>query len=392
MGHVVRVVGGILLGVGIFGMGVYSAPTVQEWNPWAQKPRQKDINVNATKSALGRIQPAGGVIQVMGQPGDLINKVLVKLNAEVKKGERLVDLASYEDRQKELKLAEAQLEDADKQVAAIKKAREAKLRDFDLQVLSVEADARVEADQLKQKEEILGEQARAVRRQVSAVLELTVTPVSTQERDKGELAAREAEAQFEGTKKARAALLAKITRQKKGSKDQRESIEADFNFRVDSIPLASLKEKVNLTRVLRDRAKCTSPVEGSVFKVFAKDGDTVGPEPLLQLVAGKGMVVVAEVAAKDIDKLREWMAAHGKLDALVKGGALGAKELKGSVTSAAAIARGVARNAVVGFNPRGDSDRRVVEVQVVLSDDAAKTAADYIGLDVEVFFSPPGKP
>jgi multidrug resistance efflux pump len=134
------------------------------------------------------------------------------------------------------------------------------------------------------------------------------------------------------------------------------------------------------------RSQIKAPVAGTVLKIFHRVGDTTSHEPILQIAAGEGMVVVAEVYATKVHVLRDWLEKGKKVNAIVTSPALGEAKLKGTVNKEEDIAKGVARNMITGFNPRGDADRRVVEVRVALDKEAMDTASKYIGLDVEVTF------
>src|SRR6516164_1633125 len=79
-------------------------------------------------SALGEIQPAEGVIPIYGPPGDRILKFAEPLHPgkTVKACAPLVILESQKARQKELALAETQLNQARLQQQAIRKAADTK--------------------------------------------------------------------------------------------------------------------------------------------------------------------------------------------------------------------------------------------------------------------------
>jgi multidrug efflux pump subunit AcrA (membrane-fusion protein) len=91
----------------------------------------------AAVSALGRIEPAGG-IPIVGPPGDRIGDVLVEQRAVVQKDDILVRLASHADRVEELRLAEAQLAEAKGQLETIHASRQARRAEFDAEQLRID--------------------------------------------------------------------------------------------------------------------------------------------------------------------------------------------------------------------------------------------------------------
>src|SRR6516225_8504804 len=96
----------------------------------AKPPADSDAR---SLSALGQVQPADGVIAIYGPPGDRILKFAESLHPgqTVKAGAPLVILESQKARQKEVALAETQLNQARQQREAIGKAAKAKLDELD---------------------------------------------------------------------------------------------------------------------------------------------------------------------------------------------------------------------------------------------------------------------
>src|SRR5262249_19674429 len=80
-------------------------------------------------TALGRIQPAGGVIPVFGPPGDRIAKLFpLKVGDELTKDvSPVAELASYEERNQQVKVATTRLDEARKALAAAQHAGKQKI-------------------------------------------------------------------------------------------------------------------------------------------------------------------------------------------------------------------------------------------------------------------------
>src|SRR5262245_19516863 len=107
-----------LLVAAIYGLGVYTGPDLTR-RLLPVPPVTDPATSKESRSALGRLQPSGSVINVVAQPGDRIEKLFVNQGDPVKAGDKLVKLASFDDRTAELKLAKDQLEDGRKQRASI---------------------------------------------------------------------------------------------------------------------------------------------------------------------------------------------------------------------------------------------------------------------------------
>src|SRR5204863_7779861 len=73
--------------------------------------------------ALGRIQPAGGVVPVFGPPGDRIQSMKPLTPGTVlKSGDPIATLASHEQRAGDVKVAEVQLQEAKGSLKAAKES------------------------------------------------------------------------------------------------------------------------------------------------------------------------------------------------------------------------------------------------------------------------------
>jgi HlyD family secretion protein len=381
-----------LLLVLVYGLGTYTGPRLKGLLSGGRGGGPA-LPLIESRSALGRLQPSGGIISVVAQPGDRIEKLFVRQGQTVKVGDKLVKLASLEDREQELKLAEDQLADARKQRSAIAAALAARQEEFTAQLKSLEDNATYERSVQSAKVKALEGQAKIAKAQVDALMQLTpgVADVPREQMDKAKGALSQYQLELDAARTSLKAIDSKLKGQLQSLDAQKKSVEADFSFRSESVPLNSLEQKVKLSRLLLGRSLLTATVDGTVLKINNRDGDSTGPEPILQVAAGGGMVAVAEVYATDVPVLLGWLQRGGALLAEVSSPALGKEKLTGRLTDPDDVSHSVARNSVTGFNPRADSDRRIVEVRVALDEKSAARASKFIGLDVTVDFKPAPK-
>ena len=342
-----------------------------------------------TVSSLGKLMPSGGLVSVVGPPGDRIEKFYVKAGQVVVAGKELVQLASHDDRREEVALIDIQLQEAQRQKQAIAVARTAKLAELDEQVKALDATKGAETKAQELKISFLRQQYTAASRQKERFdgLDTTKVEIGAQEREQVDLAAAQAKTELDSAQGALAATKKKGELQLQAAKAQRASAEAEMELALLRVPIDSLNKNLALAKIREKRSTLTAPVGGTVVQITANEGDPTGAGPILTLAAGDGMVVVAEVYATDVHKLRAAKSLD-KIEVEVSGEALGKKiYLHGRIGGGDAIGSSVARNNVVGFSPRSDSDRRVIEVRVDLDPESAKTAAKFVGLEVEVKFS-----
>ena len=153
----------------------------------AQPPPDADAR---SLSALGQIQPEDGVIAIYGPPGDRILKFAEPLHPGqmVKARAPLVVLESQKARQKEVALAETQLNQARQQRQAIQKAADAKLDELETE--TSELDNRKKEDLAVQdaRLQVLRAQADQARTQLGRLEGLSGGRVSPTEMEQARLA------------------------------------------------------------------------------------------------------------------------------------------------------------------------------------------------------------
>ena len=383
-----------LLGIALLGGGFLAGAflgdkVVPKLGKTLPRMNSSEPTSSVVVSSLGKLMPSGGIVSIVGPPGDRIEKVYVKAGQAVKAGQNLFQLASRDDRREEAGLIEIQVKEAQRQKQAITAARNAKLAEIDEQVKAVEVTKGAETKAQALKIAFLRQQFAAARKRQERIegLDTTKVDIGAQEREQVDLAVAQAKTELEAAEGVLEATAKKSDLQLLAATAQRASAAAEMDLALLRVPLDSLKKNLALAELREKRSTLTAPVAGTVVQIVGNEGDPTGTGPILYLAAGTGMVVVAEVYATDIHKLRA-VKSFDKVQVEVSGQALGEKiHLHGRIAGEDAIGLSVARNSVVGFSPRSDSDRRVIEVRVALDEDSAKSAAKFVGLEVEVKFS-----
>lgn len=278
-------------------------------------------------SALGRIEPLGGISQVSvpsSLSNDRVREILVKEGQEVRKGQPLAVLESIDTLESSVRKSEAEIRVAESKLAA---------QDSVI--------ARYKAD--------LGQASAEARRaeQLFAAGATSANRVEKLQADESSAKAQVAEAI------ATKATLVEDLRSSRASLD---------------------KDKT-------ERAKATvlAPFSGTVFKVHARPGDKVGEDGLLEMGDSSRMGVSAEVYQSDRP-----MIALGQKASLSADGFKGRK-VEGQVVE---IAREVSRQTVFSGQAGENLDRRVLEVKIGLTPQESALASHLNYLQVNVLFSP----
>jgi HlyD family secretion protein len=346
-------------------------------------------------SALGEIQPAGGVIAIYGPPGDRILKFAEPLHPgqAVKAGAPLVILESQKARQKELALAETQLNQARQQRQAIGKAADAKLEELETETR--ELDNRKKEDLAVQDARIqaLRAQVKEARIQVGRLEGLSKERVSPAEMEKARLAGDVARSQLEAALGVRTQTLNTYRRQSELAQVKKKVILAERDQALQQVPVEAAEQTQRLAHLRLDECTLKVPenvATATVLRVPGHAGQVTGTQSILELAAGDSIVVVAEVYESDLDKIYNGLKKAGGVPASVQ-----SRALEGSRTNPLTghvepdqVARLVVHNQLLSLSPRADQDRRVVQVRVLLDPESAERARKFIGLQVDVLLKP----
>jgi len=333
--------------------------------------------------ALGRLEPAGGVLRLAGTPGDRIDQILVKEGVEVEENADLIRFSSYRVAEAEKKLlvaqrmtakehrtkisgyGKAELDQADeriRQLTAIEPL-ERKAATVRIEILRKQRD--IAAEELKRFQGVAAVPAQQVAQQQSlydkAVGEYDVAVIA---REKGELEAIQTRA---------LAILNRV------------SAEKNIDRLLAEIP-EPLEESLQLADLKMENGTLRAPSKGRILQLNARKGEVAAQSPLIQLADTSRMVVDTEVYETDIPLLRGWLA-KGEVKASVTSKVLGDQKLTGKVMRVGSL---IGRNQILDINPVADADRRVVEVRVLL--DSPDPASQFINLQVTVELTPTTAP
>ncbi|MCP9824252.1 efflux RND transporter periplasmic adaptor subunit [Synechococcus sp. EJ6-Ellesmere] len=278
-------------------------------------------------SALGRIEPLGGISQVTvpsSLTNDRVRDILVKEGQEVRKGQPLAVLESLDTLESSVSKSEAAIRVAQSKLAA---------QDSVI--------ARYRAD--------LG-QASAEARRAEQLFTAGATTANRVEK----LQANE--------NSAKAQLAEAITTKGTLAAELRES-------------QASLEKD----KVERAKATVLAPFSGTVFQVHAHPGDKVGEDGLLEMGDSSRMGVIAEVYQSDRPPI-----TLGQTVSLSADGFKG-RSVQGTVVE---IAREVSRQTVFSGQAGENLDRRVLEVKIGLNPEESAVASHLNYLQVNVLFAP----
>ncbi|MBA4018416.1 MAG: hypothetical protein C0483_14715 [Pirellula sp.] len=319
--------------------------------------------------ALAKLQPAGGVLELGGVPGDRIERLAVRPGQAVKKGDLLLTFESRKLRQLELEGAETQLAEATDRLKAEQAFADAQLREAQLAVDVIALD---ELDVLSQETRVksLEEQSKIAARGYERTAKLSAALTSPQQLDQLQLQSDQARNEW-------VAAQDQIKKLKQGIEIKRRDATAKVDqatagrARVDAtVPLESLKKARAAAVEKLALASLTAPCDGVIFETSADEGDSVAQTPLIRMGDVRTMVAVAEVYETQIPALRLNQTCELSSDPLPR-------KLSGVVERVGAV---VGKNRMMSLDPMQPTDAHVVEVRIRLDDASSAAAANFIGL------------
>jgi len=336
-----------------------------------------------TVHAQGSLLPAQGVLRLTSAPGNRIEQVLVRPEQQVKAGEQLIRLASDRAREQELQLlderiAEAQqlweleVAEADETVAQAQRA-----------VQQAELNQRHAAQQVefvRQSQQTVELARRPLQRLEQAAQDpATRTLISAVELDRQRLAVEQADQQWQQSnllaqqaQEAAEIAVEAASRQLDAAQQMRTRLEPAKSLDV-------LRQQRVLLETQQEIAQIVAPIDGTVLRVEAKLGDSVGQLPLVEMADLTAIHCMAEVHEADAPRVEVGQTASLQSAALQQ-------PLTGRVVRIDSV---VGRPELRSPNPLAPVDFRAVGVTIELDAESAARAARWIQLQVEVTIHTP---
>ena len=298
--------------------------------------------------ALGRLEPAGTILQLMpksGNEGAIVEQLLVKEGDEVEAGATLAVLDNKARRVASLKESQGKLAAAQARLLQVKAG--VKTGDIEAQQAAVslaEEQSKVASRELTRERELQKRNASAIE----------MVEQKQWEYDRLLLEVRRASAQLASLREVR-----------------------DVDILVAEKDVLAAEAAVVKADADADASELRAPVAGRVLRIHAYPGERMSDVGILELGNVRRMQAVAEVFEADVAILEVGMDAEIKLDS-------SSELLTGRIAEIGYI---VARKIVLTNDPVSDTDARVVEVRVDLNAEHLASVARLSNARVEVRIS-----
>lgn len=375
------IAGAVVLALGIGSAGVFHA--------FQNQPAKTKSSLSSSKksraiAALGRIEPAGQVVQVSGPTGERILRLLVKEGQQLEKAETVAFLESYPERQAEVQLAASRLIEAQNRFIAereLGQAQQQEARTRRNQAENPKVRELLAQDAIVKRSKVEYEQAQVNLKRYQYLQKQGA--VSQQDLDDKELDFRSKQQQLNNEIATLAMLQEELRADSNNAKAQINSSTAGTLRSQAQIDLASAKSNLELAKARMARTIIRAPQKGQVLKVNVREGEAIpaisnqasnSQTGIIEMGNTSQMYVVAEVYETDVNKIQIGQSA--KISSSVFKG-----EIEGTVDK---VGLTIGKNDVVGTDPAANTDTRVVEVKIRLNNSIAVSGLTNLQVNVVI--------
>lgn len=361
-------------GVSVWTLGQHS----KTQNHSATQPAPLEIK---TVSALGRLEPQGELIQLSAPSsgeGNRIAQLLVKEGETVSTGQVIAILDSRDRLQADLLTTQQQVRVAEAELARIKAG--AKQGELAAQQAEI---ARLDA---QRQGEMTAQSATIARHRAEVDNALSEFKryqslyqqgaISASERDQKQLVLQTAQRSLQEAQAVANRLQAVQSPELVSARARLNQIAEvrPVDVKVAQANINQARASVKQAQARLDQAYVKAPRSGVVLDIYARPGEGVGTDGILELGQTQQMYAVAEVYQSDVRKIQMGQPVKVSSEALPQ-------TLTGTVDR---ISTKVRRQTIINTDPSENIDARVVEVYVKLDDHSSQQAAQFTNLQVNV--------
>lgn len=339
-------------------------------------------------SALGRIEPQGMIRRITSPASlsnDRVERVLVKEGERVLEGQELAYLSSKSTRQASLNLAEQRVELSRSKLDNIKAGpgqdaiatQKATVKSLEMQKQTLEQTLRRQIEQARSRASTADIEAKRYEQlfQNNAISEL--------DRNRYRKSAETANARLNELQEQSSGSQARLDAEITAAKSRVAELQ---NVRPEDINQA--RQALLKAEAVRDRAQeelnetiTRSPEKGQILQIFARAGERIGSQGILEMADTDNMIVTAEVYQTDLDLLKVGQGATVTAPGLRDG------SVKATLTK---ILPQVQRQATFSNTPGENLDQRVFNVRLKLDPNPEQRKRLRMGsnMQVQVVFDP----
>ena len=381
----------LLLALGAAGFAVFHGWLPRPWPAGAAEGAGKTAAADAADEGrlrvLGWLEPAGGLIDINGLPGDRLEMLLVAEDAVVTKGQPLARMENRALKQLQLDAARTQYQEAVARREAEIQLAETRIRTARLGIEKVKLQE-TEAESLREKIKLLEDNLALARKDYDRLRELKDRPraadlsdpmVSGQELDRQQLVVHHAQSELAAAKAEYKHFQATQDLAAQAAEADLKAALASKDEAVAAVPVKSLEQKLDMARLELAMAEIKSPSDGRVMKTFLRAGETISQKPILRMANLDRMAALAEVYEVDVKQVRVGQAVTIRSKAFHA-----PKDKEGLRGKVVQIGRIVNTPELKSLDPFAKADRHVIPIRIEIAADDCPEAAQFVDLQVDV--------
>jgi HlyD family secretion protein len=375
-----------LIGLAILGIGITGAIafyTAFDSDTLKQNSIPKVTTPSPIKkiTALGRIEPEAGVINIaapLALDGDRVAQWLVKEGDSVKSGQVIAILDSRDRAQDILQQAQEQVRVAIAQLNRVKAgAKNGEIQAQKAEVVRLQAELSGETAAYQTAIALLQVEVRQAETEYNRYLKLyqqeavaaSILESKSLELETAKARLKEAQTNLQRTANS---LKAELT-QAKANLDRIVEVRP-IDVSAAQIDVDNARASLKRMETELQQAYIRSPLEGQILKIHARTSEKIGEEGIADFGQTERMSVIAEVYHTDIALVRL------EQEAIVTSQAFSG-QLQGTVSQ---IGLQVNRQNVFSDRPGENLDRRIIEVKIRLTPEDSKRVRGLTNLQVQV--------
>ncbi len=326
---------------------------------------------------LGRLTPTHGIINLSATPGDRLKSLNVSEGDQVQAGTQLATLESETLRQLEVEAAEEQLAQATALRDAEIKAAEARLRASEKALEQAQA-KNPQLEQQKRQVELAALNLAQAEAELKRVQELRADLVAVQEQEQLELLVEKARIEKTAAETALDQLQQADEFQLQTARSEYEVALAGLDQVKTLRRIEPYEAKLKLAQYQHDQTILTAPSDGTILAIPTRPGESVTPEPILQMADTSEMSCIAEVHKSAVDSLSVGQRVRIESDAFE------GRQVAGEIVR---IGNQVDPPQLRNLDPLAPQNRHVVEVLINI-DEGVANVSNLIDLQVDVVILP----
>ncbi|HIK57365.1 MAG TPA: efflux RND transporter periplasmic adaptor subunit [Synechococcales cyanobacterium M55_K2018_004] len=370
-------IAGGAIALGLLGFGIFRIlnPQVPSAAQVAESPAPVLERVEV--AALGRLEPRGEVIRVGGPVGERIARLEVVQGEQVKAGDVLAYLESYEEQKAQRDLAASQVVEAERRLRDTTTVGQAEIRAAETRLRQVREPGSAE---------IAAQTARIRELQAQLLLEQTNLQRNQTLRAEGAISQQALDQQVSRVRQLQEQIRtaeSTLTQLQRRWQEDIRNAEAELRSQQASLPLAqvqvaveSARSNLALAEARLERTIIRAPRDGRVLRIVTRAGEAIANQGILDLGDTRQMYVVAEVYESDVGLVKVGQPAV----ITSRNGAFN-EVLRGTVE---AIGWQIFKNNVLDDDPAANADARVVEVKIRLHNSQPVEALTNLQVDVRI--------